>query len=86
MKFQLLTPKREVLAGEVTSVTLPGIGGELQILAGHTEFLSLVKAGELICEGAVSGHFTIGEGHVEVTHDQVTVAVDHAEPTKSAAA
>ncbi len=79
MRLHLVTPSEEILSTAVRSVTVPGVGGEFQVLPGHTFFLTLVTNGELRCE-TESGElrFTVGPGHAEVQEDTVTVAVESA--------
>lgn len=80
MNLTILTPQAEVLRAVVKSVTIPGALGEMQVLPGHTELLTLVQPGELTCEpeAGASLRFTIGEGHAEITHTEITLAVDSA--------
>lgn len=78
MRLHVFTPQAESLRDlEVSSVTIPGELGEMQILPGHTQLLSLVQAGELRYVGpAGDGQMHIGAGHVEVDAEVVTLAVD----------
>lgn len=80
MQLTILTPQAEVLKADVRSVTVPGAVGEFQVLPGHTELLSLIQPGELLCEPESGAplRFTVGEGHAEVTRTTVTIAVDSA--------
>lgn len=81
MRLHVFTPRAESLRDlEVSAVTIPGELGEMQILPGHTQLLSLVQAGELHYAGpAGAGQLQIGAGHVEVDADVITLAVDAAE-------
>ena len=38
IQLDVVTPERRVLAEPVDMVTVPGLGGELGILPGHTPF------------------------------------------------
>jgi len=81
MQLRILTPEAEVLNTAVTAVTIPGVNGELQVLPGHTQFLTLVNGGEVVFDGAAgaaSGKFLVEAGHAEVNEDVVTIAVDKA--------
>lgn len=80
MKLQVLTPDERLFSGDVTSVTIPGTCGEIQIMPGHTYLLTLTCAGQLSYQSPQGdGRFMVAEGHAEVSDDIVTVAVDKVE-------
>ncbi|MBU6490564.1 F0F1 ATP synthase subunit epsilon [Patescibacteria group bacterium] len=61
---------------EVVSVSLPGIEGTFQILAGHEPFVSLLTAGTVHIKNANGqGHSfeTPKEGVAEISYSQATV-------------
>ena len=70
IQLEVVTPERRVLAEPVDMVTVPGLGGELGILPGHTPLISQLQTGVLTY---VSG------GFVEVRDDHVSVLADVAE-------
>jgi F-type H+-transporting ATPase subunit epsilon len=77
MQLRVITPDEELFSGEVTSVTIPGEKGQLQVLPGHTYLLSLTCSGRLdFVTAQGEQHFDVAEGHAEVLDDVVTVAVD----------
>ncbi|MBI4239259.1 MAG: F0F1 ATP synthase subunit epsilon [Deltaproteobacteria bacterium] len=79
MNLQILTPQAEVVRTEALSVSVPGVLGRMQILPGHTQIISLLKAGVLAYEDLKGRHqWHVGAGHIEVVKDHVTVAVDSA--------
>ena len=41
--LEVVTPERRVLAEPVDMVTVPGLGGELGILPGHTPLISQLQ-------------------------------------------
>src|SRR5881394_3784309 len=45
LQLEVVTPERRVLAEAVNSVTVPGRGGEMQILPGHAALISELQAG-----------------------------------------
>ena len=78
--LEIVTPERKVLAKEVDEVTLPGAAGELGVLPGHTELLSLLKPGRLqYRDGTHLERFAVAGGFVEVGHKKVVVLADAAE-------
>src|SRR3989442_13431190 len=47
LQLDVVTPERRVLAESVDMVTVPGFGGELGILPGHTPLISRLQTGVL---------------------------------------
>ena len=80
IQLEVVTPERRVLAEPVDMVTVPGLGGELGILPGHTPLISQLQTGVLtyVQEGKSSSLHVSG-GFVEVRDDHVSVLADVAE-------
>ena len=78
--LEVVTPERKVLEAEVDSVEVPGLDGELGILPGHTELVSLLKPAGLLTyhQGNDSGEMALSDGFVEVSSDRVTVLANKA--------
>ena len=59
---------------------MPGLDGELGILPGHTELVSLLKPAGLLTYhiGNETGEMAISDGFVEVSADRVTVLASKA--------
>ncbi len=53
MYLEIVSPEATLFAGEVTSVTVPGINGEFQMLTNHAPVVSLLQAGDVKVEGNV---------------------------------
>src|SRR4029078_7495212 len=79
--LEVVTPERRVLAEPVDMVTVPGLGGELGILPGHTPLISQVQTGVLssVQEGR-SNQLLWSGGFVEVRDDHVSVLAEVADP------
>jgi len=79
-KFELVTPERCLVAGEVESVTAPGEIGEFQVLPGHRPLLSLLKAGVLTFEQeGRPQRVAISGGYAEVSETGMRVLAETAE-------
>jgi F-type H+-transporting ATPase subunit epsilon len=80
IQLEVVTPERRVLAEPVDMVTVPGLGGELGILPGHTPLISGLQTGVLtyVQEGKSSSLHVSG-GFVEVRDDHVSVLAEVAE-------
>jgi len=80
LELDVVTPQRRVLQESVDMVTVPGLGGELGVLPGHTPLISRLQTGVL--SYVADGHTTellVSGGFVEVDHDRVSVLADVAE-------
>ncbi len=54
MYLEIVSPEATLFAGEVTSVTVPGINGEFQMLQDHAPTVSLLQKGKVKIDGDVS--------------------------------
>jgi len=80
IKLEVVTPERKVFEAEVDRVEVPGLDGELGILPGHTELVSLLKPAGLLTYhiGNETGEMAISNGFLEVSSDRVTVLANRA--------
>ena len=80
IQLEVVTPERRVLAESVDMVTVPGLGGELGILPGHTPLISQLQTGVLTyVQDWKSSQLHVSGGFVEVRDDHVAVLADVAE-------
>lgn len=78
--LEVVTPERKVFEADVERVEVPGLDGELGILPGHTELVSLLKPAGLLTYHVNNeiGEMAISDGLVEVSADRVTVLANKA--------
>ena len=78
--LEVVTPERKVFEADVDRVEVPGLDGELGILPGHTELVSLLKPAGLLTYhvGNETGEMALSDGFVEVSADRVTVLANKA--------
>lgn len=80
IQLEVVTPERRVLAEEVSSVIVPGRGGEMGILPGHAALISELQTGVLTyTEGGSTEQLHVSGGFVEVNNDRVSVLAEVAE-------
>src|SRR6266536_3079349 len=80
LQLEVVTPKRRVLAETVDTVTLPGLGGELGILPGHTPLISQLQTGVLsYAKSGRTSQLLVSGGFLEVRDDHVSVLAEIAE-------
>ena len=58
MYLEIVTPEASLVAGEVESVTVPGVDGEFQMLNNHAPIVSVLQEGKV----KFRGNPTIAEG------------------------
>ncbi len=80
IRLEVVTPERKVFEADVERVEVPGLNGELGILPGHTELVSLLKPAGLLTYhiGNETGEMAVSDGFVEVSADRVTVLANKA--------
>ena len=77
MTLSVLTPEKELFAGKITSVKVPGIAGQFEILKGHSAIVSSLAKGtvRIIDEKGVKMEIEITKGFVEVLRNEVSLLV-----------
>ena len=92
MKLDVLSPEETIFSGEVSSISLPGLNGRLQVLQNHAPIISALGAGSVWIEAtsieeihtslhaqhqnAQEFHFEIKGGVVEMLQNKVVVLLD----------
>jgi F-type H+-transporting ATPase subunit epsilon len=80
LQLEVVTPERRVLSEEVDMVVVPGLGGELGILPGHTPLISQLQTGVLsYTQGGRTSQLHVSGGFLEVRDDHVSVLAEIAE-------
>ncbi|WP_242092183.1 F0F1 ATP synthase subunit epsilon [Aestuariivivens sediminicola] len=92
MYLEIVSPEATLFSGEVTSVAVPGVNGEFQMLKDHAPIVSLLKEGFVKIFGTieldeeVQDKFTKGDkgttllkissGTIEMKDNKVIVLAD----------
>lgn len=81
MIVDIVTPTRKLVDGATTdSVKLPSQLGELQILPGHTELLTILGTGILsFPSGSGERKFAVSYGFAEIRNDRILVLAETCE-------
>jgi F-type H+-transporting ATPase subunit epsilon len=79
LHFSLVSPERELFAGEVDQVDAPGSEGDFGVLPGHAPFMTALKEGFVIVhdDGRLI-HFEVQGGFADVTPLGFTILAEHA--------
>ena len=64
-----------VFDGEVNFVTVPGVAGEMTILADHEALISPLKAGMIRISVETVQEIEIESGTMEISHNHATILI-----------
>lgn len=79
--FSLVSPERELFAGDVDSVLVPGAEGLFEVQAHHAPTMSTLSPGMLeIRQGSETTKFYVRGGFADVTAAGLTVLAELAVP------
>ncbi|NNC49009.1 MAG: F0F1 ATP synthase subunit epsilon [Flaviramulus sp.] len=53
MHLEIVSPEATLFSGEVTSVSVPGVNGEFEMLNNHAPIVSLLKEGVVKISGSI---------------------------------
>ncbi len=77
MNITVLSPDKEIFQGEITSVKVPGVNGQFEILRNHAPIVSALVEGpvRLLKTGGEKVTFSIEKGFLEVLNNEVSLLV-----------
>lgn len=79
LHFSLVAPERQLFSADVDQVDAPGLEGDFGVLAGHTPFMTALKAGAVtVYDGSSTRVFNIEGGFADVTPQGLTILAEHA--------
>ncbi|MET0148986.1 MAG: F0F1 ATP synthase subunit epsilon [Acidimicrobiales bacterium] len=77
LEVHLVTPEREVWAGEADFVTARGVDGDLGVLPGHAPLLAALAVGPVFIDaGGSRTAVVVDGGFLHVAHDDDMTRVD----------
>ena len=79
LSLSIVTPYGEIFSGKVDSITMPGVEGEFGVFYGHSNLLSLLKAGviEFNYDGKCE-FVAIDWGYADVSATKVSILANGA--------
>ena len=81
MQIQVVTPAGNVFQGDASSVTAPGVSGEMGIREGHIPIIAALDVGLLTIESeGTETCFAVEGGFIEVAKTEVHVVTESATP------
>lgn len=77
MELIALTPEKELFNGKISSVKVPGINGQFEILNGHAPIVAALAQGEvrILDESGSRTTFNINKGFIEVLDNEVSLLI-----------
>lgn len=79
IKLKIITPQRQVVDEEVTSVTVPSADGDITVLPKHVHLLTLLKDGIIVMKnGDKEDYLAIGGGYLETNGKEANILVSRA--------
>ncbi len=76
LKVELITPQKKLLKKEAEEVVISTLAGEIGILTGHANLLSIIRSGVLCIQNqGEKSCFAVHHGFVQVKSDKVSIAV-----------
>ena len=81
MELIALTPEKELYNGKISSVKVPGISGQFEILNGHAPIVAALAKGEvrILDESGAKTTFNINNGFIEVINNEVSLLIQSLE-------
>lgn len=79
--FELVSPERQLVAGDATQVVVPGAEGQFTVLANHAPFLSTLKPGVLevtMADGSTDRIFVRG-GFADANPEGLSLLAEEAQ-------
>ena len=78
MKISVLSPDKSIFEGEISSVKVPGAGGQFQVLKNHAAIVSALVKGdvEIVKGGGEKMTFAIEKGFIEVLKNDIALLVE----------
>jgi F-type H+-transporting ATPase subunit epsilon len=84
LHFSLVSPERELYAGDVDQVDAPGAEGDFGVLAGHAPFMTTLKEGQVkVYSDGRTRTFEVRGGFADVTPEGFTILAEHATETQA---
>jgi len=77
-KFELVSPERILFSGDVVSVIVPSVEGEMTVLAGHAPLVATLKTGIVFVQTGDSNgkEFFVNGGLVEINAVSTTILAE----------
>ena len=77
LNLKIVSPEKVEYAGDVESITMPGVEGAFQVLQNHAPIISILKEGAVVYDDKDGQHqLPIESGFVVVQKNKVSLCVE----------
>ena len=77
--FELVTPEQVLVSGEIQSVSIPGVEGDMTVLPDHAPVATAIRPGYLeVQETGKSERYFLSGGFVEISQQEVIILAETA--------
>ena len=78
MLLEIITPESNLFTGEFTSIKLPGMDGEFEVLNNHAPIISTLSKGviRIIDNDNNTEKFEVNGGVIEMQNNKIIVLAD----------
>ncbi|MFD0964469.1 F0F1 ATP synthase subunit epsilon [Pseudofulvibacter geojedonensis] len=76
MYLEIVTPEATLYSGEVTSVAVPGVNGEFQMLDNHAPVVSILGKGNVKIYGNVELDKSVAEKFSKGSNNETLLAIN----------
>lgn len=76
MFLEIVTPEATLYSGEVTSIAVPGVNGEFQMLDNHAPIVSVLGQGNVKIYGNVDLHKSVADKFSKGTNNETLLAIN----------
>lgn len=80
MRLELVTPERQLLSEDVTSVMIPGMEGDITVMGDHAPMVTTLRPGILRVQGSEEVDFLVFGGFAEISGEATSVLAEQAVP------
>lgn len=84
MRLDIVTPERQLISEEVTSVQVPGMQGDMTIMDNHAPLVTTLRPGVVTVTGGKGEKFVVTGGFCEVSGNAATILAEMAVPAGDA--
>ena len=78
MNLEIISPSKKIFSGEVSSVKLPGMNGEFEVLNNHASIISTLTKGKIriIDNNNKTEYFEVNGGVIEMQNNKIIILDD----------
>ncbi|MEM6621215.1 MAG: ATP synthase F1 subunit epsilon [Pseudomonadota bacterium] len=77
LTFELVSPERKLASVEAEMVTIPGMQGDMSVMANHAPFLTTLRPGFVVVRtGTTAERYFVTGGFAEISDNTISVLAE----------